>query len=139
VVSRRQIQSYESESVESKRETTSAKSLFATQPLFDATPSFQIKMALSRFYSNLWNDPWEGDLAVPTRLFDQYFGNVVPEDFFRMGRRGYPMAAFPAQQSGKSEVRIRKVILSCAGVMVMLTFVKLYCIISGHQNLDSRL
>jgi hypothetical protein len=38
-------------------------------------------MALSRMFANMWNDPWEGD--IPSRLYNQYFGSIVPDDFFR--------------------------------------------------------
>jgi HSP20 family molecular chaperone IbpA len=58
-------------------------------------------MALSRMFANMWNDPWEGD--IPSRLYDQYFGSIVPDDFFRgVGGRSWPM--IPPQDTGKSEV-----------------------------------
>ncbi|XP_076444494.1 alpha-crystallin B chain-like [Babylonia areolata] len=69
-------------------------------------------MAMKPFFRGFWDDPWEG-MTQPSRIFDQYFGTVVPDDFFRpfsvMYPRGYgpPMQQAPVQppqQTGVSEV-----------------------------------
>jgi crystallin alpha B len=53
-------------------------------------------------FGNIWNDPWEG-VDYPARLYDQHFGSIVPDDFFRTGgRRGWPM--MPPMETGRSEV-----------------------------------
>ncbi|KAL8581787.1 hypothetical protein ACOMHN_043205 [Nucella lapillus] len=65
-------------------------------------------MALRPYFRGFWDDPWEG-MSQPTRIFDQHFGRIVPEDFFRPSLRYGPpamqqMPIQPPQQTGFSEV-----------------------------------
>ncbi|XP_076445735.1 alpha-crystallin B chain-like [Babylonia areolata] len=46
-------------------------------------------MALNALLRGFWDDPWER-LREPSLLFDQHFGNLVPDDFYSPGAIGYP-------------------------------------------------
>ena len=69
-------------------------------------------MSLRPFLRGFWDDAWEG-MGVPSRIYDQHFGNPIAQEFlfpahaFSRMPYGPPMGMpprQPPQQTGLSEV-----------------------------------
>ncbi|XP_070191400.1 alpha-crystallin B chain-like [Littorina saxatilis] len=59
-------------------------------------------MSLTPYLRGFWEDPWEGK-NHPSRIYDQHFGTVVPDDIFLRPAFG-PLQRRAPLQTGLSEV-----------------------------------